>query len=174
MPEEVYCAIKESESRLSLSLDSYEREVHDSARKQKSFDNIVDILKRASEDNLDVRIISVLQNKDSEYWINFGEFLSKLKVKNWFIQGLSDSTEDLNGLESILKEKFPEMRIRVLPAIYESFFYVMPNGEVASKLWTSEKKIYGNVANENVKEIWNRFPYNAVKDYGGILSVKTN
>jgi MoaA/NifB/PqqE/SkfB family radical SAM enzyme len=172
LPENVYCAIKECNSRLSLSLDSYEKEVHNSARRQKSFDNIVSVLKRAGENNLDVRIISVLQNKNPEYWINFGEFLTKLKVKNWFVQGLCSDADELTGLELVLKEKFPDMKIRVLPAIYESFFYIMPNGDVASKLWTAEKKIHGNVAEENVKLIWNRFPYNTVKDYGGILNLK--
>src|SRR3989344_7916797 len=173
MPEEIYESIKAYQSRLSFSLDSHMQEIHDRARKQRSYNSIVATLKRAAEDSIDTRVISVMQDNQEPYWINFGRFLQNIGVKNWFIQSEIKYSEklDSNRLESRLHAEFPSMKIRVLPAIFDSFLYIMPDGKVASNIWSPQKKNYGIVPNEPIKDIWNRNEKITVGDYQGILQI---
>ena len=175
MPQGVYSAIKDCESRLSLSLDSHIKEVHNSTRSQGSYDSIINLIERAQKDNLDLRIISVLQDTNPQYWQEFGNFLGERGVKNWFIQGVTgqdDKNFNLEPLEKFLKSKFSQMRIRVLPAMYESFFYVMPNGDVGTNMWAANKKLYGNLREDPLEKIWSKTEYTRLKDYCGLLNIK--
>jgi MoaA/NifB/PqqE/SkfB family radical SAM enzyme len=175
IPETVYRAIKENGSRLSLSLDSHIKDIHDSSRKQKSYDSIISTIDRCVKDNIDLRVISVQKDESEQYWADFGRFLADKGVKNWFIQKIIDKKEQTmeeSGLEQRLRENFPEMRIRVLPAIYHSFLYVLPNGDVGRDVLTDKEIIYGNVKNESVSSIWQKVDNKAVGDHLGILRYK--
>lgn len=175
MQDRVYQAIRDNESRLSLSLDSYIREIHDSGRKQRSYDSILGIMDRCVRDGVDLRIISVQKDEDLAYWTEFGRFLSEKGVKNWFIQKIVDKKEQISeecGLEQKLKFQFPAMRIRVLPAIYGSFLYLMPNGYLGSDVLTDREIVYGNVKNESMSCLWEKSKNKKVLDHLGILKYK--
>lgn len=174
MPENIYQTLKDCESRLSLSLDSYKKELHDIGRKQKSYDSIVNVIKRAVLDQVDVRVISVLEDYDINYYKEFGSFLSDLGVNHWFIQEKTYNGSEKpinNSIEDILKKEFPNIQLRVLPAIFDSFMYILPNGEFGVNLWNRDKNIYGNILEKTISEIWQIHPYNKVKNHNGILKI---
>ena len=175
LSEGVYEALVAYQSRISISLDSYVREVHNTTRKQNSFDSIVALLKKAAQDSLDVRIISVMQRDDEAYWLNFGRFLTQHGVGNWFIQAETSKNNLLQTekLEAKLKQEFPEMHIRVLPAIFNSFMYMLPDGLIGSDIWTPQRVVYGRVPRDSIIEIWQKNEKNRVQDHQGILHINT-
>lgn len=173
MPDQVYNALVECKSRLSISLDSYKKEEHDAIRKQNSFDSIMQLLERAALDCLDTRLISVMQRPDEHYWLTFGKFLTEHGVKNWFIQPEAKKGAEAQLLEVKLRETFPEIRIRILQAIYNSFLYILPDGTVASELWTPQKKVYGILPKEDILAIWDKNEKNKVADHQSILHIET-
>lgn len=175
IPETVYRAIKENGSRLSLSLDSHIKEIHDSARKQKSYDSIIGCIDKCVRDGVDLRVISVQKDENESYWTDFGGFLANKGVKNWFVQKIIDKKEQTSEnslLEQRLREKIPQMRIRVLPAIYHSFLYVLPNGDVGRDVLTDKEVIYGNVKSDSIESIWEKAENKTVSDHLGILRYK--
>jgi len=168
-PEEVYDAVKDCNSRLSLSLDSHIKETHNQLRNQDSYDSIVTVLDKAKLDSLDVRIISVLQNTNQSYWQEFGKFLQEKGVGSWFIQPLV-GMEVPGDLEESLSDL--EMNIRILPAIFDSFFYIMPNGYVVPYAF-QKRNSYGNVRVDSIKDIWEKVPKKTVRDYLGLLHLNS-
>lgn len=166
-PDEVYQAVKDCKVRLSLSLDSHVREIHNESRNQNSYDSLVKLIGHAAKDFVDLRVISVYHNADISYWIEFGKFLQHKGVMSWFIQPLI-GIDVPNKLESQLNSEIGSMYIRALPAIFDSFFYVMPNGEVASYPF-QKKNIYGNVRADSIRDIWRKVPNKTVRDYSGLL-----
>jgi MoaA/NifB/PqqE/SkfB family radical SAM enzyme len=173
IPPKIYSALVNYGSRLSISLDSPVREDHNLARRQNSFDSIVRILENAARDKLDTRVISVLQQTNPSYWINFGKFLAEKGVGNWFIQAETTKQNELEtkGLEEQLKAEFPQMRIRVLSAIFDSFFYILPDGTAGSDFWMPAETVYGKLPQDTISEIWNRNKKNRVQDHQGILHI---
>jgi MoaA/NifB/PqqE/SkfB family radical SAM enzyme len=167
--DNVYQAIKDCQARLSLSLDSHVKEIHNKSRNQDSYDSLVRLIDKAAADSVDIRVISVFQNQDYNHWLEFGKFLQDKHVNIWFIQPLTGS-EVPQGLEKMLKKDLKEINIRVLPAIFDSFFYLMPNGEVVPYAF-QKKNVYGNVRKESIKEIWKRVPKKTIGDYLGLLHI---
>ena len=173
MPEKVYDAFKRTDSSLSFSLDSFVSEQHNIARRQNSFDSIIEMLKRCYDDGIDTRVISVASRSDISFWEAFGEFLSQTGVSRWFIQ--ADNSKNISGIDSGLEEKLtgilPSMRIRVIPAIYDSFLYILPDGTACSNAW-GDRVVYGRVPGDSVKDIWKKNSKNGLKDYLGIIRLK--
>jgi sulfatase maturation enzyme AslB (radical SAM superfamily) len=171
MPEPVYEAIKKTGARLSISLDSYIEEEHNAERKQKSFSNIINILEQATQDNIDLRIISVAKDQDKNFWESFTRFLSNYGIKKWFIQPLLQEDTSINGkqLEKIVHDIDPDLAVRVLPAIFEGVLYMMPDGDIGTEVWSDKKKILGNVQHESLRDIWKMNSKKTVGDYQGLF-----
>src|SRR3989344_2968015 len=173
MPEKVYDAFKRTDSSLSFSLDSFVSEQHNIARRQNSFDSIIEMLKRCYDDGIDTRVISVASRSDISFWEAFGEFLSQTGVSRWFIQ--ADNSKNISGIDSGLEEKLagilPSMRIRVIPAIYDSFLYILPDGTACSNAW-GDRTVYGKVPQDSVKDIWKKNSKNELKDHLGIIRIE--
>ena len=185
MPSDIYDALKVYHGRLSVSLDSDVKEVHDQTRKQRSYDNIITLISRASQDRIPVRVISVLTDKTIKGVESMGRYLQDLGAQSWFLQpltaeyaasktpgvpadaGIASSSQ----LERRLQEALPALRVRVLPAIYDSFMYILPDGSVGKSIWTPQKQVYGNVAHDDIKSIWQKNPARYVGDHLGILHV---
>jgi hypothetical protein len=154
--EGIYQAIKDSGAIVSVSLDSHIASEHNAARNQKSAASIDALLDRCKSDGIDTRVISVLQKTTvSEY----------------------DVGPVLSGLEASIKQHLAasgsSMRLRVLPAIFPSVAYIMPNGDVSTDLWTPQQKVYGNIASQQMSDWWNAVPYNTVDSYKGLLHWQT-
>lgn len=173
MPEQFYEVAKRTGASISFSLDSFVAEEHNRARKQKSFSSIVKMLERCRDAGVDTRVISVAERNEPSFWEQFGKFLSQAGVGRWFIQ--ADNSKDISGIDLSLEEKltsyFPSMRIRVIPAIYDSFLYILPDGTACSDAWAS-RVVYGKVPQDSVKDIWKRNKKNRLRDYEGIIKVE--
>ena len=158
---------------MSFSLDSHSGKEHDEVRKQKSFDSIVEMLGRCRNEGVDTRVISVASTGDVHYWEEFGRFLSEAGVGRWFIQG--DNSKIVEGLDSDLESRlrvsFPSLRVRVIPAIYDSFLYVLPDGTACSNAW-GDRVVYGKVPQDSVKDIWKKNSKNELKDHLGIIRIE--
>jgi len=169
-PDEAYKSVKECGARLSLSLDSHIREIHNESRNQDSYDSLVKLIDSAAKDFVDLRVISVFQNASPDYWHEFGNFLQEKGVRSWFIQPLVGMEVPVD-LEDRLNSELPRMCTRVLPAIFDSFFYILPNGDVASYAF-QKKNIYGNVGTDSLQAIWEKVPNKTILDYRGLLHMK--
>src|SRR3989338_8389496 len=56
MSEELYAVLRDNQSRLSFSLDSYLKDEHNTARRQKSHESIVKIMQRAGAEGVEMRV----------------------------------------------------------------------------------------------------------------------
>ncbi len=176
IPEPVFQAARDTQSTLSFSLDSYLREEHDRVRKQKSYDSIVEALRRCSHEGIDSRVITVANKSDVLFFEEFGKMLSSLGVSRWFIQA-KNGIEIVKGIDSSLEEKLneeiPNMRIRVLPAIYDSFLYILPDGTACSDSWNG-RITYGKVPQNTIKDIWDKNERKTIDDHLGIIHIHNN
>lgn len=61
-----------TESKISFSLDLYEKDMHNKLRRQSSFDSIINYIKFARKDGTDVRVITTWQkNVDLKKFSDF-------------------------------------------------------------------------------------------------------
>jgi len=170
MPEDIYASMKKYKARLSVSLDSDVADIHETVRKQHSYDSLVALIERAACDDIPVRVITVLSEKNSEGMLRMGEYLQRLGAQSWFLQPLTGECAS-SDIEKELRGKLPGMRVRVLPAIYDSFFYLLPDGSTGRSLWNKEREIYGKVQDNPIKELWYKHPTRFVKDQTGLLRI---
>jgi molybdenum cofactor biosynthesis enzyme MoaA len=164
-------------TRLSFSLDSYEAERHNQARNQRSFNSIMAYLKIAKAMDIDVRIVTVWQGDVDLF--RFADFLHNLGVSYWFIQLLQQPGKDNESLAKNLREfqekmknKIPEMNVKTVTAWYDGFFYVLPDGDVGTRVWETERKIVGNVREQELAILWRRNQSRSVRYFTDLLRYK--
>lgn len=169
---------KDCEVKLSLSLDSCEEIVHNRARNQKSFQKIISHIRQSAESGIDTRVITTWQGgEDLE---KFSDFLFSLGVRSWFVQPLlsGDNAENYEKNTNLLavgekiRKTHPKMRVKIVSSWYSGFFFILPNGDVGSKIWQPDKKIIGNIRKSGLIDLWEKHDYRFVRDFVSLLKYK--